>query len=282
MMGVGVRMAEASPVPPHVLLSRLLVEVGRAAARDDRVVVIHLDEAQNVDSDEGLSQLLVSLGDALAHTEREELPGGTADVTLPLAVYLSGLPEFADQASSRAGATFARRFATTLLEPLSDDDLQTALLPFVRHGWPVATPDGPATVTMAPGAAAAIVAACHGDPFLFQLAGQHAWDAGTGERIVASDVTRGWRRARHEARRHVERLLERLPAAERTMLEAMASLPPEERTATRIARIMGYERASQAAPTAQRLDTIRGIIRRGSPYTFRVRTVEAYLTSDWP
>ncbi|MBW3653503.1 MAG: hypothetical protein KY433_07915 [Actinobacteria bacterium] len=57
---------------------------------------------------------------------------------------------------------------------------------------------------------------------------------------------------------HVERQLDRLPPAERALLEVMADLPAEERTATRIAREMGYDKASQIGPTAQRLDTVRG------------------------
>lgn len=282
VMGVSVSIDPGPGSPPHAALTDLLVEVCRAAAPNGRVVMIHVDEVQNIDDDQAISQLLVALGDALGYEDEQRVAGGVLPVSLPLAVYLSGLPEFADHASSRAGATFARRFATTVLDPISDDDLQTALLPFVRDGWPVMSPGGAVTVTMAPHAAAAIVQRCHGDPFLFQLAGQYAWDAGTETRIEHADVERGWRRARLEARQHVERQLERLPPNERAFVDAMASLPPEERTLTQIARSMGYERASQAGPTAQRLDTIRGIITRGSLYTFRVRTVEAYLTSDWP
>jgi len=130
---------------------------------------------------------------------------------VPLTVYLTGLPEFTDVATSRGGATFTRRFTTTLLEPIDDDD-----------------------------------------------------------------VIRGWSRARPEATRHVERLLERLPEKERQMLDVMAGLPPDQRPLTNIAREMGYEAASQAGPTAMRLDANRGIIeRRGrsEPYVFRSRIV---------
>ncbi len=67
-----------------------------------------------------------------------------------------------------------------------------------------------------------------------------------------------------EANRHVERQLERLPDLERRLVEAMAALPDEERTATSIARSIGYDQASQIGPTAQRLDTVRGIISRGN------------------
>ena len=42
------------------------------------------------------------------------------------------------------------------------------------------------------------------------------------------------------------------------------------------------EGTTDAGPTSQRLDSVRGIIERGKPYTFRHRAVEAYLASDWP
>lgn len=62
----------------------------------------------------------------------------------------------------------------------------------------------------------------------------------------------------------------------------MAALEPKERTLTAIAKSMGLDRGSAAGPTSQRLDSIRGILRRGKPYTFRHRAVEAYLTTQWP
>jgi len=62
----------------------------------------------------------------------------------------------------------------------------------------------------------------------------------------------------------------------------MAGLPPSARTLTRIADALGLAKPTDAGPTSQRLDAVRGIISRGKPYTFRHRAVEAYLTSDWP
>ncbi len=122
-----------------------------------------------------------------------------------------------------------------------------------------------------------------GDPFLFQLAGQGAWDVSDASTITVSDVDRGWSRQRSEVRRHVERHLERLPANERAVLDAMARLPTEERTATAIARELGHSRAAQIGSATQRLDTVRSIIERGKPYRFRVRTIEALLTDpNWP
>lgn len=281
--GVGVDLAPGDGPPAHVVLHDLLVALGRAALRDGRVLLVHVDEVQNVDDDAALSQLLVALGDALSHDERITAPSGQElVVALPLAVYLTGLPEFHDRASSRTGATFARRFQTTLLGPLEDDDVRGALRPFAHVGWPVLDEDGEHRVTMTPGAIEAIVARCLGDPFLFQLAGQHAWDAGEGAVIAEGDVVAGWEQARPEAVTHVERLLARLPDLERSFLDAMAGLDPDERTATSIARALGYDRASQVGPIAQRLDTVRGILERGRPYSFRVRAVEAHLGGTWP
>lgn len=283
VMGTAVALDAGRDAQPHLAVTGLLVEIGREAARRGCVAVVHLDELQNLADDALMSQLLVSLGDALAHEETVEVPGGRAEVVLPLVVFLTGLPEFADTATSRVGATFARRFQTTLLDPISDDDLRASLHPFVHQGW--RTHDGRgdlAEVVMTPDAAEAIVVKCHGDPFLFQLAGQHAWDAGTDPRITVDDVERGWRHARYEARRHVERQLERLPDKELALLRVMAESPPSERTATRLAHAMGHEKVSQIGPVAQRLDTVRGIISRGKPYAFRARTVEAYLGGSWP
>lgn len=282
LMGSGVRMDAGPAAAEHVTLAAALVRVGRAAREAGRVVVLHLDEVQNIVDDDRRSQLLVALGDALGHEEDVEVPGGSARIGLPLAVYLTGLPEFHDQASARSGATFARRFATTVLDPISDADLRAALAVFVFDGWPVTNGDGVERVTMAPDAVDAIVDLCRGDPFLFQLAGQAAWDAGTTPTITTDDVRHGWRTVAREARTHVERLVGRLPELERRFVEAMAELDPDDRTLTRVAHELGYDAATQLGPTAQRLDTVRGIIERGRPYSFRVRTVEAYLQGTWP
>ena len=282
--GVSLTLAAGAGVEPYVALTDLLIEIGRSAVVQNSVVLIHVDEVQNITSEESLSQLLVCLGDAIGHEEAITAPGGVEVVrVLPIAVYLTGLPEFADMAGARKGATFARRFATTTLAPIEDADLRLALQPFVTPGWPVAGENGAmGRVRMEPEAADAVVELCRGEPFLFQLAGERAWYAGTGGLITADEVFAGWSAARSEAAAHVERILERLPGRERQMVEAMAKMDPDDRTATQIARKMGFEKATQAGPTAQRLDTIRGIINRGRAYSFRHRAVEAYLTSNWP
>ena len=283
--GVSLSMREQDGPEPHIALIDLLIEIGRAAIRHgDVMAVIHIDEVQNISDENALSQLLIALGDALTHEETVDVPGGLRiERALPIAVYLTGLPEFADMTGARKGATFARRFRTTTLGAIDDDALMSALQPFVTEGWPIADDaGGVGRVFMEPAAQRDIVERAHGEPFLFQLAGERAWYAGTDDLITAEHVRTGWRDAAPEAEAHVQRILIRIPPRELHFLEAMAALPPEERTLTNIARSMGYERTTDAGPTAQRLDLTRGIIRRGRPYDFRHRAIGAYLTSEWP
>ena len=138
------------------------------------MVILHVDEVQNITDEHTRSQLLVALGDALTHEEPATAPGGVRmDRALPIAVYLTGLPEFADMAGARPGATFARRFQTTFLGAIDDEALMTALQPFVTEGWPVANDAGGTDrVFMEPKAQRAIVDLARGEPFLFQLAGE--------------------------------------------------------------------------------------------------------------
>ncbi len=269
---------------PSSALFDLLVEVGLAAIRQDAVVVIHIDEVQNMTNEAALSQLLIALGDALVHTVEVDAPGaGPIESYLPIAVYLTGLPDFEDMAGARKGATFARRFRTTTLTAIDESDLREALRPLMTAGWTTQADDGALEpVRMSSAAVAAVVALCCGEPYLFQLAGQRAWNAGAGPEVSQDDVLAGWRGASSEAAAHVERILNRLPRREREFVDAMTALPPAERNITRIAQEMGMTSATQVGPFSQRLDTVRGIISRGKQYSFRNRAVEAYLTTDWP
>lgn len=283
--GVSLTLRQQEGPEPFTALTDLLVEVGRVAiARGDVMVLVHIDEVQNITDEKALSQLLIALGDALVHEEAVIVPGGLeVKRVLPIAVYLTGLPDFADMAGARTGATFARRFKTTTLEAIDADDLEAALHPFVLEGWEATDENGATSrVFMEPEAAEKIIDLCCGEPFLFQLAGERAWYAGTSNRITVAHATTGWESARSEAVTHVEWILDRLPAREREFVQAMAELPAKERTLTRIAKEMGFAKVTDAGPTSQRLDSTRGIIARGKPYTFRHRAVEAYLTSGWP
>ncbi|WP_370249086.1 ATP-binding protein [Nocardioides sp.] len=282
--GVSVTMDPREAPEPYAVLTELLVAIGERALEADVCVLIHLDEVQNITDAAELSQVLICLGDALAHEVEVVAPGGVRlQRVLPIAVYLTGLPEFAEMTAASKGATFARRFATSTLAPIEAADLRLALHQFVTPGWEIPDAAGSTVrVRMEPEAAEAVVRLCCGEPFLFQLAGERAWYAGSGDVITRAEVEDGWRAVRAEALAHVERILDRLPPRERQVLETMAGLPPEGRTAVGIATAMGLRSASQIGPFAQRLDTVRGIIERGSPYRFRHRAIEAYLTSGWP
>jgi hypothetical protein len=283
--GISLSVRAQDGPEPYTALTELLIEIGRAAMRRQNVMVmLHIDEVQNIADEHARSQLLIALGDALAYEETVALPGGPqVDLALPIAVYLTGLPEFEDMAGAQAGAAFARRFQTVTLDAIDDADLTAALQTFVTEGWPVATEaGGTERVFLAADAQRAIVERARGEPFLFQLAGERAWYAGTDNLITAEHVKAGWRNAAPEAEAHVQRILDPLPARERQFIEAMAELAPEERSLTNIARKAGYEKATDAGPTAQRLDRARRIIHRGRPYRFRHRAVEARLTSNWP
>lgn len=178
--GIGLTVRAQEGPEPHTALTDLLIEIGTAAAkRGDIMVLIHIDEVQNITDGQALSQLLIALGDAIIHEIEVEVPGGRVERTLPIAVYLTGLPDFEDMANARKVATFARRFKTETLAPLSGD-LSASLQEFVLRGWEVRDGSGStAFIRMEQQAAAEIVDLCRGEPFLFQLAGEQAWYADT-------------------------------------------------------------------------------------------------------
>ncbi|SOE05402.1 hypothetical protein [Rathayibacter rathayi] len=62
----------------------------------------------------------------------------------------------------------------------------------------------------------------------------------------------------------------------------MAELPADDRTLSTIANEEGVAKPTDAGTTSQRLDRVRGIIKRGPRYSFRHRAVEAFLTTEWP
>ena len=293
LVGGGVKMADGpddGPAEPHRVLTGLLVALAEqaredtdAAHPDGRLVVVRLDEVQNVRTASALSQLLTGLGDALEATRPEtDAAGITRQRALPLTVYLSGLPDLGRQAAA-AGATFSRRFRVWELDPLSETEIRTALLPFTTDGWPLLGDDGPVGVHLEPEAVPTVVELCLGDPFLFQLAGEAAWNAGTGLVVTADEVRRGWAGARREVERYVRSRLDGLTDLQLAYLEAAAGLEPERRTTAEVARALGREGSSGLGSTAAALDGERGLIRRETGrIRFRSAAVEAHLSGSWP
>lgn len=166
-------------------------------------MVVRLDEVQQLRGDQ-LSQVLTVLGDALNEEVAErDAAGIVRSRTVPLAVYLSGLPEFSIRANA-ARTTFSRRFKPIDLEALEEADLRAALAPFASAGWAVLADDGPARVHFSPEAVDIVVERCLGSPYLFQLVGDAAWNAGSGPIVSAEEVRRGYRSARREIQAYME------------------------------------------------------------------------------
>jgi hypothetical protein len=278
--GIQIGLRAPSGRPAHRELYDLIVALAGQASRAGQMLLIHLDEVQNLDVAEHASAVLTCLGDALNHVTTRALPGGgEQDDHLPLAVYLTGLPEFGDAATARQGATFTRRFATTLLRPMAEEDLHEALAPLVA-GHTVPDEHGNiATVTLARDAAAAIVAASYQDPFLFQLVGYRAWLATpTASMITRADVADALERVDEEVVLHVDRLLARLAGLQLGFVTAMVSLPAGERSLTAIAGTLGRDAAGLGS-TTQALEA-KGVIERGRPYRLLTPAIEARLVGD--
>lgn len=287
--GISLSLASSGGEEPSVPLRDLLIELGRRARKKNKMLLVHLDEVHNIRDDAMCSQLLVALGDALVFQEPPASGNGAiVGPALPIAVYLTGLPEFAEMTGAHNGATFARSFRLHLLGGIDDNDLDQALHPFVAEGWALPSVDGSGErrVFMSQQASRRMLELVCGEPYLFQLAGYQAWIAGSSSVITEEDVLRGWAAMEAEAELHVTRLLENLPEKELLFLQTMADLPPEDRKPKAIAKAMGYASSSRIGTFSQRLDIGRRLIdrgmRRGGPYTFRNRAVEAYLTTSWP
>ncbi len=283
---VGGGLSTRQPVDPlpHRAVGQLMVHLGRIAREDGRLLVIRLDEIQNIEVPNGLSQILTVLGDALNESLVEhDVAGIRREPKLPIVVYLSGLPDFRRRAAD-SGATFSRRFKLFDLDPLSDSELRGALAPFTTTGWPILTDQGPAHVHLDPGAIDLLVDHSMGDPFVFQLAGEAMWNAGTGLVVTHEEATRGWNAARREIRSVVVGRLEGLTDLQMRYLTAAAEERDDDRrTAGVVANAIGYDTSTQAASTAHALDVERGLIRReAGRITFRSPSVQAYLRGDWP
>jgi hypothetical protein len=284
VVGGGVRLRADAPAPnAYRGVHDALVELAALAGEEGRLLLVRIDEIQNVTSPEALSQLLTVLGDALEATATRVGAGGIRrEDALPLAVYVSGLPDFHDLAAA-AGATFSRRFRTLELEPLEDADLREALRPFTTDGWPVLGEDGEARVVLDVEAADLLVEVPVGDPFLFQLAGEAAWNAGAGPVITGEEARRGWQSARREVERYVGSRLRGLSDLQLEVLRAAAALPADRRASGEVARAVGRRSSAEIASTTRSLDVEHRLIRReAGRIVFRSPAVEAYLAGGWP
>lgn len=281
VVGGGVDLGSPQPID-HRDVRDLAVALAGLASEDGRLLVIRVDEVQNLHGT-GLSALLTGLFDAFAAQVTDRDIAGTAhERVLPIALYLSGLPEFSLRASA-ARATFSRRLKVIDLEPLTRDDIRHALLPFRTDGWPIVAGDGPAAVTMSSEATEAIVSSCHGSPYLLQLLGDAAWLAGRDTEISVEDVQRGAQQARREVRAHFELLLADLTEAQIAYLRAAATLSAEERTAGAIAAALGRTSSAEVGYIARTLEGRYRLVRRvRGRLELRAPGLDAYLRDEVP
>lgn len=281
VVGGGVDLASPEPVD-HRDLRDLTVALAGLAQEDGRLLIVHVDEVQNLHGN-GLSALVTGLFDALAaEVVDRDVAGVAHERVLPIALYLSGLPEFSLRASA-ARATFSRRLKILDLEPLTPDDIRFALRPFLTEGWPIVAADGPEALTMSPDAVEAIVRSCHGSPYLLQLFGDAAWLAGSRSQITVEDVQQGAQQARREVRAHFELLLADLTEAQVAYLRAAASLAVEERSAGAIACALGRTSSSEVGYISRALEGRYRLVRRvQGRLEFRAPGLAAYLRDELP
>lgn len=274
----GARVAvEASADDRYAGLAGLLSALAAHAADTDRLLVIRVDEVQNL-SGAPLSQLLTLLGDVsemrLAATD---VTGAEIEQYAPVAVLLSGLPHFPQQASD-AGATFSRRFATTYLEPFTDQEVRAALVFAFNDGFEVLTDEGPQLVGLQAAAREELIQQCLGDPFLFQLAGAAAWDAGTGPVITEQEVRAGWARVRREVEGHVRSRMAGLTELQLQVLSAAARLAQQDPDGTVLAQAVGRRSSSDIGSTLQGLVAKRLLVLGPAGYRVISRPLERHLT----
>ena len=255
LLGARVGMTAADE-DRYASLSDLVEGLAVLASETDRLLVVRVDEVQNL-SGAGLSQLLTILGDALEmQLPATDVTGNRVMEYAPVVVLLSGLPAFPERAAA-AGATFSRRFATTYLDPFTDDEVRAALAFAFADGYEVLTDDGPALVHLEVAAREALVEVCLGDPFLFQLAGAAAWDASTGAVLTAADVRTGWDRVRREVEAHVRQRTAGLTELQLSVLTAAARTGGEQADGTTLAQAVGRRSSSDIGSTLQALVTKR-------------------------
>ena len=251
LFGAGVGVS-APDEDRYTSLEALLAGLAEMAAGTGRLLLVRVDAVQNLTGD-ALSQLLTLLGDLLERRlPATDVTGARTERYVPVVVLLSGLPQFPERAAE-AGATFSRRFATTYLEPFDDDEVRAALTFAFQDGFEVLADGGPVKVGLEVAAREELVERCLGDPFLFQLAGAAAWDAGTGPVITVDEVRAGWGRVRREVDAHVRGRLVGLTELQLAVLAAAARLVDDGPDGTTIARAVGRRTSSDIGSTLQGL-----------------------------
>lgn len=273
--GVTVALESEGIANPHLvvrdsltaLASTLATENAARPEEQQRAIVIRIDELQNADNTQR-SALLSALGDVLEHEVTVPIRGAAPTLHLPVLLYVTGLPELLNRTTNVD--TFRRRFQTVPLGVFTDVEVIDALLDTPMPGG----------VRVDPDAAAVLADVVAGDPFLFQLVGQHAWNASDGSTITVDDVDDADEATYAERLRTVEAASDDIPDGEAQVLDAIYALADDrfEVTGADVAAHLG-KRAPQIATAAQRLERRAAIRRLRSTWRVEHRLLHRYRTT---
>ncbi len=198
-------------------LTDLLVAAGEAAKERSTGIVLAIDEVQYLDAN--------ALGALITAIHR------VTQCDLPVVVVGSGLPQLPGLAGD-AKSYAERLFEFPEIGPLGRDDARAALLvPVEEHG-----------VEMTPDAVEAIVDRAQGYPYFLQEWGYHVWNAADDRRIDRFVVDRVAPVVVDQLDKNFFRVrFDRLTAAERHYLRAMAELGPGPHRSGDIAQRLGVK-----------------------------------------
>lgn len=232
--------AERSSGDPARDLSDLMSGLGQAAQEADRGVVLMFDELQFA-SVEPLGALVAALHRV---AQRE----------LPITIVAAGLPQTRG-VLAQAASYSERMFETRTVGALSDEDAETAL----------AEPAAAEGVHIDGGALSLALDFTEGYPFFLQVFGDRLWRFSSNDRMTEQDArdvgpaVRDWLDAGFFTFR-----TDRLPAAQRRYLRAMAEVGGIEQSSGDVASILGLPSSATVGQTRETL------IRRGLIYSPRL------------
>jgi hypothetical protein len=222
--GTGVRVTKRpARKPDREALADVLVDVAAAAGEHELGVMLALDEAQMLETDD--------LRRILAGVHRCGQDG------LPLWCLLAGLPNLVGIAAK--ASTYAERmFTVDQLGPLSPDQVREA----------VAAPAKELAVAWSPAGIETVVDRSDGFPFFVQVWAYHTWNAAIDEPISAADVERATPAARLalDASFFAARI-SRIPESEVAYVRALASLGGGPHRSGEVAATMGRKTPEVAA-----------------------------------
>ncbi len=228
LAGTGVTIERTAATPDREALADVVTDLATAAADHDLGVMLAIDEAQSIASDD--------LRRLLAGVHRCGQDG------LPLACVLAGLPNLVGDVAK--AATYAERMFTVAdLGPLTPEQVTRAIV----------EPAADIGVEWAPDATDAIVDHSDGFPFFVQTWAYHTWNTAHDEPISAADVDRAQPHADHalDSSFFAARIA-RIPSSEVAYVQGLASLGPGPHRSGEVAEAMSM-RTPQVAAFRERL-----------------------------